>query len=128
MALDSYAEIQSDLNLIQLSLTDITTPKAVIAIAAPPRRIDHIILSSTSASDHDVALYAHITNANYMVAVVSVPAGAGTSAVPPVDLVAALPGAFGGLAVSASVGLYIGCLVALSGAEVINAVAIGGYL
>ena len=44
------------------------------------------------------------------------------------DLAPAIPGNPGGYVLAPSAQLYIGCLVTLSGAETINAVAIGGYL
>ena len=128
MALDRFNEVLSYINLLQLVAGSGVTPQTSVINSTPPLRIDSIILTSTAAIAHDVALYAHLGSGNYIIAVISVPALSGSSAVPPVDLISALPGAPGGIVVTPTVGLYLGCLVTLSGAETINAVAIGGFL
>ena len=126
--LDHYSESAAIITLQQLTAAMTTTPQSIVAASGAPQRYDQIILSSTSVANHDVALYAHAGSGNYIIAVVNVPAGAGTSVVPPVDLVAGIPGLPGGVVVSGATGLYFGVLVILGAGEVINAVALGGYL
>ena len=128
MGLDTFNETIPLVVNVQIALADGVTPKTILTTPAAIGRVDRIYLTSTAAAPHDVALYSHSGTANYIIAVVSVPAGAGTSAIPPVDLITAMVGSPGGIAILTPQSLYMGVLVTLSGAEVINAVVLGGYL
>jgi hypothetical protein len=128
MGLSQFDEILPLANGVIIALADGTTPKSLYASQATPTRFDHLMLSSTAPTPHDVAIYYRISGVNYLACVVSVPAGAGTSAVPPVDMFAPGSQLAEGIPLVVSGGLYIGCLVTLSGAETITCCIIGGFL
>jgi len=103
-----------------------TTPVAVMSESVLRGRLDHIILSSTSAEDEIVQLYVRYSAANYLMGEITVPALAGTPGIPCVDLVPVQWDGCDGLQLSSMNTYCIAVNPALTGGETINFVTFGG--
>lgn len=76
-----------------LSFPSTYTPGTATAFgtqATNDKQYDQLIATNTDAANHVVTLYDHTSGGNVIIATVTVPAGSGTGATPPVDLLASL--------------------------------------
>jgi hypothetical protein len=92
-------------------------------------RVDAIIVVNTSASDQIVELALTPGGVAYPIGQVTIPALAGTAAVPPVDLVALLaPPSIGAIIIQRGATLQLRQVAALTGSDVVSAVTFGGLI
>jgi len=103
-----------------------TGPNPLVAAALAGTRVDHILLNSSAAADHDVRVE-YYNGVYTLLYTASVPAGAGlSSTVPAVDLISQLPSNFDGLLLGMGTYLVLRMVVALTGNEEIWGLVIGG--
>lgn len=91
-------------------------------------RIDNIVATSTAAADHTVAISLLVAGGTFPLFEINVPASAGTLAVPPVDLLTAMPATCPALILPLGAAIRARVLVALTGAETISLACLGGVL
>jgi hypothetical protein len=126
MGIQKYDEQHAVNYVLVITHATGTSPNKIFESLAMEARVDHIFAASTALLAHDVILALGSTP-TAIVAVVSVPAGAGqSSAVPVVDLLASLPTGMDGLAINQWDNLQASVLVALSTGETLTLWAFGG--
>jgi len=95
-------------------------PKQVVYGFNNGQRVNHLIVSSTSASAHDMVIDAS-TGQGAIIACVTIPANAGyTPANPPIDLIASLPAGMVAINVTPGREIHLRLLVALGAGETIT--------
>jgi hypothetical protein len=127
MSLYTYDERHAVSSVVQIAAADGTSAKTLMNAQIYGSRCDAILASSTSASAHDVVV--SVANGGYVVAyvAVSVPAGAGGSAaVPPVNLLASIPGGLSGIVLDYNSVLQAHVVVALGAGETLTLGLQGG--
>lgn len=91
------------------------------------RRYDAILVSSTDTVDRTIALEVLQGATATSIGQVVIPAGSGTGAIPPVDLIAALPlTGQAGIVLGPADSLRFSTIVATTAAKQISLVALGG--
>lgn len=91
------------------------------------RRFDALLFSSTDTVDRTIALEVVQAAVATSIGQVVIPAGSGTGAIPPVDLIAALPlTGQAGLVLGPADSLRFSTLVATTAAKQISVVGLGG--
>lgn len=129
MGLAQFDEKQPNVQACIFLDTDTTSPKTIGGPWIAFARIDAIRITSTSLQDHTLALHMYDLTNDYPIGEVVVPAGAGSGAVPPVDVASPpLVEALGGIVVSVAMFLRGHLKVALDTGEAITVVAFGGEL
>lgn len=109
-----------------LTDADTTVPAYLTQGAARGTRIDDVILTSSSATAHDVAIVLD-NGTPRVLGCVSVPAGAGlTSAVAHVSAASLFPVPTASLILAGGTTLKVGMVVTLGGGEAVHALAFGG--
>lgn len=94
---------------------------------AVPHRWDIAIAHSTAAADHDLLLDAYVGAVQYKLGTVSIPAGAGLTTVPAVEILSSLLASPNdGVVLPASAILRATLAVALSAGETITVALVGG--
>jgi hypothetical protein len=74
--------------------TSTSTPTQLLAAKTNGVKLEAILVASTDTSARDLNLYLNVSSTNYLIATVSIPAGAGTTNnIPAVNLLSALTGA-----------------------------------
>lgn len=117
--------IVANINLVQGSGTNLVQSTPICSVL---HRFDAARASSTAAADHDVRLSMLVNSVSYPLGSVTIPAGAGYTTVPAVDLIAALvtpPN--DGIVLAGGSLLHAKLEVALGAGETITIACVGGY-
>lgn len=94
-----------------------------------PNRVDALLITNTDAADHVVMFSIQNGGEFPVVAIVTVPAGAGTGVIPPFDALPAFPASLqGGIAFAANDALFAQVEVAMPGITYLAFAQIGGRL
>lgn len=126
MGLNTFDEQTALIQVGTLNAASGTTPVAVMNEAILRGRIDHIILSSASASTQKVQLFVRYSAVNYLMGELTLPANAGSPGVPCVDLIPVQWTGCDGVQLGAANSYRIAVNPALTGGDTVNFVAIGG--
>jgi hypothetical protein len=130
MGLQQFNEVLPLLIQGQLLPADGTNQKVVVPPNLGNFRCDSIILTSTDAIDHDVAVYIDYSSPSTMLlGTVKVPASAGfISSVPAVDAIPLLSPTLKALFLGLAETLYLKADVAVVATKVISINVFGGFL
>jgi hypothetical protein len=111
---------------VDLTIADTTVPAYLTQAAQQASRIDDLVITSTAAGPHDVAIILDNGVARVL-GVVAVPAGAGhSSAVPHVSASSLFPVPTVALILAGGTTLKVGMLVTLGAGEKVTVLAFGG--
>jgi len=114
---------------ISITPASTTNPVQASPACAVPHRWDVGIASSTAAADHDLRLDAYVGSVAFYLGTVSIPAGAGFTTVPAVDVIAELIKAPNdGIVLPASAILRATLAVTLGAGETLTVALAGGAL
>jgi hypothetical protein len=105
-----------------------TTRQPVTSTASGTQRLDQLIAHSTDTIAHDVLIEVFNGVLFYPLAVVTIPALAGTAGVPPVDLLPLLPATLQTMVLPPLYSIQITMLVAVVSPLAVTLHAIGGVL
>lgn len=114
-----------------ISITNASGVNAVQSspACAVPHRWDALYAHSTAPIDHDLLLDAYVGSVQYKLGTVSIPAGAGLTTIPAVELLAALIATPNdGIVLPASAVLRATLAVTLGAGETITVACVGGAL
>jgi hypothetical protein len=128
MGITQFDELFPVVKPLSIALADGTTPKVVTTTGAQPLRFDEVWAISQSASDHVVTLWYRASGVNYRFRSVNVPANSGNGTLPSINVMAGVAGDLAGVPFIQAIDLYVSVDVALTGAETITIVALGGLL
>lgn len=114
---------------ISITAGSTTNPVQASPAVTVPHRWDAAYASSTAAGAHDLRLDAYVGAVAFAIGTVSIPAGAGFTNVPAVDIIAALvESPNDGLVLPASAVLRATLAVTLGAGETITVALVGGAL
>lgn len=129
MPTQKFAEIVPVYALITIGPANTTTFVQSSPTIAQQHRFDHVLALSTAAVDKYVTLEVYVGVTEFKLGTVLVPAGAGSLAVPRIDVLAALlPASADGLVLPASTLLRAAVSATLGSGEAIILSCIGGYV
>lgn len=129
MPINRYAETYPCYSSITLAIGQGTNPTQSSPAQTAPHRWDMILASSNAAVDHDARIEAYVGSLSYYLGSVVIPAGAGWTNVPPLDVLAALvPPSNDGITLPPSAYVRATLAVALGAGETINISLVGGLV